>query len=42
MGLADDPVGVISVNEAETLVDAVVDHQCPLSTAQGLQGQVTV
>jgi hypothetical protein len=29
MGLTDDPVDVISMDEAEMLVDAVVDHQCP-------------
>jgi hypothetical protein len=31
MGLTDDPVDVISMDhdEAEMLVDAVADHQCP-------------
>jgi hypothetical protein len=29
MGLTDDPVDVISMDEAEMLVEAVVDHQCP-------------
>ncbi len=28
-GLTDDPVDVISMDEAEMLVEAVVDHQCP-------------
>ena len=27
MGLTDDPVDVISMDEAEMLVDAVVDHE---------------
>jgi hypothetical protein len=29
MGLTDDPVDVISMDEAEMLVEVVVDHQCP-------------
>ncbi len=29
MGLADDPVDVISMDDAKMLVDAAVDHECP-------------
>jgi hypothetical protein len=29
MGLTDDPVDTISMDEAEMLVESVIDHQCP-------------
>jgi hypothetical protein len=29
MGLPDDPVDTISMDEAEMLVESVIDHQCP-------------